>query len=269
MLVEHPGVDMISFTGGTAAGRAIAEAAGRQLKPVVLELGGKSPNIVFADADMAAAAAGVATGIFSSRGQSCIAGSRVFVERPIFESFLESLRQQAETYRMGAPEADDTRIGPMASFHHRDSVARAVEAGVAEGGRIVIGGKAPTGGIFDKGAYFPATIITGVSNKSRICQQEIFGPVAAVLPFDGEKDLIDQANDSDFGLAAGIWTSDYRKAWRVGRALRAGTVWINTYKETSISAPFGGFKQSGLGREKGIQGMRIYTEPKSLYWHIG
>jgi acyl-CoA reductase-like NAD-dependent aldehyde dehydrogenase len=268
-LVDHSGTDMISFTGGTAAGRAIAEAAGRRLKPVVLELGGKSPNIVFADADLDAAAKGVAGGIFSSGGQSCIAGSRVFVERAIFDRFLDGLRQQAETYRMGMPESDDTGIGPMASFQHRDFVARAVESGVAEGGRIVTGGKVPTGGIFEKGAYYPATIVTGITNQARICREEIFGPVAAALPFDGEDDLINQANDSDFGLAAGIWTGDYRKAWRVGRAMRAGSVWINTYKEMSISAPFGGFKQSGLGREKGLQGMRIYMEPKSLYWHIG
>jgi acyl-CoA reductase-like NAD-dependent aldehyde dehydrogenase len=157
----------------------------------------------------------------------------------------------------------------MASFTHRDAVVRAVEGGVAEGGSIVAGGSAPTGGIFGAGAYFPATILTGLTNQARICREEIFGPVAVVLPFGGEDDLVAQANDSDFGLAAGIWTGDYRKAWRVARALRAGTVWINTYKESSIAAPFGGFKQSGIGREKGIQGMRAYMQPKSLYWHVG
>jgi betaine-aldehyde dehydrogenase len=269
LLVQHAGVDMVSFTGGTAAGKAIAETAGRLLKPVVLELGGKSPNIVFADADMAAAAEGVAGGIFSSGGQSCIAGSRVFVQRPIFDAFLERLTGHAKGYKMGLPTQDDTKIGPMASFHHRDFVAKAVQAAVAEGGRIVAGGEVPSAPELATGAYYPATIITGLNNRSRLCQEEIFGPVAAVLPFDDIADLVAQANDSDFGLAAGIWTADYRKAWAVARALRAGTVWINTYKETSISAPFGGFKQSGMWREKGLQGIRIYTEPKSLYWHVG
>ena len=268
-LVGHPGVDMISFTGGTAAGKAIAEAAGRRLAPVILELGGKSPNIVFADCDLKSAAKGVAGGIFSSGGQSCIAGSRVFVERSIFDRFLDQLKAEAETYRMGLPESPDTRIGPMASFRHRDFVASAVASGIAEGGRVIAGGAVPDDSRFGAGAYFPATILTGVTNKAKISREELFGPVAVVIPFDGEQDLVGQANDSDFGLAAGIWTSDYRKAWRVARALQAGTVWINTYKETSISTPFGGFKQSGLGREKGIQGMRAYMQPKSIYWHIG
>jgi betaine-aldehyde dehydrogenase len=269
MLVEHAGVDMVSFTGGTAAGRAIAEACGRRLKPVVLELGGKSPNIVFADADPDAAVAGVASGIFSGAGQSCIAGSRVFVERSVFDAFLERLTVAAEGYRLGPPDAEETKIGPMASFAQRDRVAAYVDSARAEGGEIVAGGAIPTGGIFDAGAWYPATIITRVANQAQVCREEIFGPVAVVLPFEDEADLILQANDSDFGLAAGIWTADYRRAWRVARALRAGTVWINTYKELSISTPFGGFKQSGIGREKGRQGMTVYMEPKGLYWHVG
>jgi acyl-CoA reductase-like NAD-dependent aldehyde dehydrogenase len=268
-LVEHPGVDMISFTGGTAAGRAIAASAGQRLKPVILELGGKSPNIVFADADLAAAVAAAADGIFSGGGQSCVAGSRVFVERSILEPFLERMTAHAQTYVVGPPEDETTSIGPMASLQHRDFVARTVRSGLEEGGRVVTGGEVPTGGVFDEGAYYPATIVTGVTNQARISREEIFGPVAVVLPFDGEADLIAQANDSDFGLAAGIWTGDYRKAWRVARALRAGTVWINTYKELSISTPFGGFKQSGIGREKGTQGMRAYMEPKGVFWHMG
>lgn len=267
-LVEHRGVDLVSFTGGTKSGRAIAETAGRRLCPVVLELGGKSPNIVFADADLAAAAKGVAGGIFSGGGQSCIAGSRIFVERSIRDAFRDALIAEAEIYRLGLPEDERATIGPMASFAHRDHVARYVDRGRDEGANVLIGGAVPTGEPFDTGAFYPPTILTGLTNRARICQEEIFGPVAVVLPFEDEEDLIAQANDTEFGLAAGIWTGDYRRAWRVARALRAGTIWINTYKETSISTPFGGFKQSGVGREKGLQGMQIYMEPKGIYWHM-
>jgi acyl-CoA reductase-like NAD-dependent aldehyde dehydrogenase len=268
-LVEHAGVDMVSFTGGTAAGRAIAAVAGQHLKPVVLELGGKSPHIVFADADLGKAPKSVADGIFSGGGQSCIAGSRVFVEASVFDSFVESFQAAARDYTLGAPDAPGTRMGPMVSFNHRDHVARAVELAREEGGKVLVGGELPVGEAFKNGAYYPATVISGVTNQARVCQQEIFGPVAVVLPFVNESDLIEQANDTEFGLAAGLWTSDFAKAWRVARAIQAGTVWINTYKETSISTPFGGFKQSGLGREKGRQGMRTYMEPKGLYWHVG
>ncbi|HVZ13592.1 MAG TPA: aldehyde dehydrogenase family protein [Bauldia sp.] len=268
LLIAHPGVDMISFTGGTAAGRSIAEAAGRRLVPLIAELGGKSPNMVFADADLAAAARGAAYGIFSSGGQSCIAGSRIFVERSAFDSFLRLLIEQAAAYRMGMPTDPRATLGPMATFHHREHVRKVVAEAVATGGRLVVGGEVPTVGALAHGAFYPATIITDVSNRSGLCQNEVFGPVAAVLPFDGESDLIEQANDSVFGLAAGVWTGDYRKAWRVARAVKAGTVWINTYKELSISAPFGGFKDSGVGREKGLQGMRIYTQSKSLLWQM-
>jgi betaine-aldehyde dehydrogenase len=268
-LVEHDGVDMVSFTGGTAAGRAIAAAAGQRLKPVVLELGGKSPHIVFADADLQKASTSVADGIFSGGGQSCIAGSRVFVEASIFEPFTEAFKAAARDYTLGAPDAPGTKMGPMVSFNHRDHVARAVELAREEGGQILVGGDLPSGEVFGQGAYYPATVIGGVTNRARVCQEEIFGPVAVVLPFENESDLIAQANDTEFGLAAGLWTADFAKAWRVARAIQAGTVWINTYKETSISTPFGGFKQSGLGREKGRQGMRTYMEPKGLYWHVG
>jgi acyl-CoA reductase-like NAD-dependent aldehyde dehydrogenase len=268
-LVEHPGVDMIGFTGGTKTGSAIAATAGRLLKPVVLELGGKSPNIVFADADLKKAIRGTGDGIFSGGGQSCIAGSRIFVEKTIYKEFLDGLRDFAEAYRMGAPESPETDMGPLASFPHREHVEKYVEIGRKEGAAVAAGGSRPTGGIFDKGAYYPATVLTGVDNTARVCREEIFGPVAVVLPFENEDRLLQQANDTDFGLAAGIWTGDYQRAWRVARALRAGTVWINTYKQASISTAFGGFKQSGIGREKGLMGMRAYMEQKGIYWGMG
>lgn len=265
-LVEHRGVDMVSFTGGTAGGRAIAEAAGRSLKPVVLELGGKSPHIIFADADIAKAAKAAADGIFSGSGQSCVAGSRIFVEEPVFDDVLARLEQHARALKVGDPRDEETGMGPLVNMAHRDRVAGYVAAGLAEGGRIVAGGSALADGEHARGAYFAPTVLTGLPNSARVCREEIFGPVAVVLPFADEADLVAQANDTDFGLACGIWTSDYRRALRIGRAVQAGTVWVNTYKELSISTPFGGFKQSGLWREKGLQGMRIYMQPKALFW---
>ena len=267
-LVRHPGVKFVSFTGGTASGRRIAGIAAEKLMPVALELGGKSPHIVFADADLSAAASAVADGIFEASGQSCVAGSRLFVERRAYEEVVRLVVEKARGLKMGLPDAPGVRFGPLSSFAHRERVERFVAAAKAEGGKILIGGDRSTDRGLEDGAYYPPTVIGGLTNAATVCQQEIFGPVLCALPFDDEADLVRQANDSAYGLAAGIWTGDYRRAWRVARRLEAGTVWINTYKQLSIAAPFGGFKDSGIGREKGVAGLRLYQQVKSLYWGL-
>jgi betaine-aldehyde dehydrogenase len=264
-LAEHPGIDMITFTGGTDTGRILAEIAGRRLIPCTMELGGKSPNIVFADADPDKAVRGAAYGIFSSGGQSCVAGSRIFVEDAIYDDFMAGLVAAAKALRIGMPEDEETQIAPMASFQHRDKVEQQVSAAASAGAQIRCGGSRPKEPRLDQGAFYVPTVIDGVDNSAEIAQREVFGPVATVLRFNNEKDLIEQANDTIYGLASGIWTRDGAKALRIAREIRAGAVWINTYKQTSIATPFGGFKQSGLAREKGIQGMRVYMEQKGIF----
>lgn len=267
-LVKHPGVRMITFTGGTESGRRIAGVAAARLVPVALELGGKSPHIVFDDADVEAAARAVAGGIFEASGQSCVAGSRLFVQRRVHDRLLVRIAQIADGLRVGLPDAPGSQLGPIASFAHRERIERMVADARADGARVVAGGRRPEGAELANGAFYQPTVLADVKNQSRICQQEIFGPVLCVLPFDDEQDLLAQANDSVYGLAAGVWTADYRRAWAMARALEAGTVWINTYKQLSIATPFGGFKESGLGREKGIGGMRLYQQAKAVYWGL-
>ena len=266
-LVAHPDVRMISFTGGTDTGRRIAAIAGQRLVPAALELGGKSPHIVFADADLDHAVAAVASGIFGSAGQSCVAGSRLFVEKAIYRDVVERVSERARTVRVAAPDDPNVEMGPLASFHHREKVLRHVERGLMEGGRVVVGGKAPSGPLAE-GAYYLPTVIEGLPPGAGLCQQEIFGPVLVALPFESEEDLVEQANGTPYGLACGIWTENFKRAWRIGRALEAGSVWINTYKQSSLSSPFGGFKDSGLGREKGIGGLELYGQMKSIYFGL-
>ncbi len=265
-ITKHPLVKRVSFTGGTTTGRHIAHIAADKMMPVSLELGGKSPTMVFEDADLDHAVNGVLYGIFSSSGESCIAGSRLFVASSIYEQFLDRLTKGAAALRVGDPADERTQMGPLITGRHRESIERYVELGVSEGGRIRTGGHRPEGGIYDKGYFYRPTIIEGLDNRARISQEEIFGPVLVAMPFDNEEDLIEQANDSVYALAAGIWTRDYKRAWRVGRAVQAGTVWINTYKFFSISTPFGGWRDSGLGREKGRLGILQYMEQKGMYW---
>ncbi|CAG4897322.1 aldehyde dehydrogenase [Paraburkholderia gardini] len=268
VLVRHPLVRKVSFTGGTDVGRGIARIAADKLMPVSLELGGKSPTIVFDDADLDHAVNGVLYGIFSSSGEACIAGSRLFVQRPVYAEFMKRLAEGARRLRVGDPSSTETQMGPLISAKHRESVERYVALGLEEGGRLLCGGERPVGEGREKGFFYQPTILEGLPNSARICQEEIFGPVLVAMPFDDEAALIRQANDSVFGLAAGIWTRDYKRAWRVARALEAGTVWINTYKLFSISTPFSGWKDSGMGREKGRLGIREYMQQKSLYWGL-
>lgn len=232
---------------------------------VALELGGKSPHIVFADADLDAAVQAVADGIFEGSGQSCVAGSRVFVQRSVLAQVRDAVVAKARALRLDLPDADGAQMGPLVSFDHRAHVERLVEQARQDGASILTGGRRPDQARLSQGAFYEPTVISDIDNRSRIAQQEIFGPVLCVLAFDDEDDLVAQANDSDFGLAAGIWCRDFAKAWRVSRRLQAGTVWINTSKQLSIATPFGGFKQSGLGREKGLSGVRLYQQAKGIY----
>ncbi len=268
-LVEHPGVRMISFTGGTASGRAIGVAAAQRLVPAALELGGKSPHIIFDDADLDAAVTSIIDGIFEGSGQSCIAGSRLFVQQGVYEQLLDMLTKRAANIKPGLPTTPGAQMGPLASFAHRQRVEHYVQVALDEGGRAVLGGQRPAGQEFAAGAFYTPTIITGLDNSATAVQEEIFGPVLCVLPFTSEQDLVQQANDTVYGLAAGVWTSSYPRAWRVARSLEAGLVWINTYKQLSIATPFGGFKNSGLGREKGVSGLRLYQQSKGIYWGMG
>lgn len=264
-IVTHKAIKKVSFTGGTATGRDIARKAADKLMPVSLELGGKSPTIVFADADLDLAVAGVMFGIFSSTGQSCIAGSRLFVERGIYDAFVAKLVAATERLKVGHPFEATTQVAPLIRPKHRDEVEDHVAKARADGGKVLTGGERPSGSDYKDGTYYRPTIIAGLGNDSRLCREEVFGPVLAVLPFDNEDDLIRQSNDNDYGLASGIYTRDFPKAWRVARALDTGTVWINTYKQFSISTPFGGTKDSGVGREKGRDGIRAWMAQKSLY----
>lgn len=265
LLVEHPDIARVSFTGGTSTGRMLARQAAEKLMPVSLELGGKSPTIVFEDADIDQAVAGVMFGVFSSTGQSCIAGARLFVQRSIYDEFVPKLVAATRRLRVGPPFDPATQVASMVHFEHRDSVAQYVDMAREEGAKVLCGGAVPEGDEYQDGAYYLPTILTGVGNDARICREEVFGPVLVVLPFDDEADVIAQSNDNDYGLASGIWTRDFPKAWRVGRAISIGTVWVNTYKQFSISTPFGGEKDSGMGREKGREGMRAYMAQKSFY----
>jgi acyl-CoA reductase-like NAD-dependent aldehyde dehydrogenase len=267
-LVRHPLIKRIAFTGGTTVGLGIARLAVEKLMPTSLELGGKSPTIVCEDADLDHAVAGVLYGIFSSSGESCIAGSRAFVHASLYEPFKARLLAAIARLRVGDPALESTQMGPLVNRGHRASVERYVQLGLDEGGQLLAGGKRPTGPAYDAGSYYLPTVLEGLPNSARMCQEEIFGPVLALLPWHDEADLLAQCNDNVYGLASGIWSRDYKTALRLGAALQTGTVWVNTYKQFSVSTPFGGVKMSGTGREKGRMGILEYTAQKSYYWGL-
>ncbi len=265
LLVEHPDIAKVSFTGGTATGRNLARMAAEKLMPVSLELGGKSPTIVFDDCDVDLAIAGILFGIFSSSGQSCIAGARLFVQRGIYDSFVARLVEATRALKVGHPFDPDTQVSSLVHADHRDSVEAYVALARQEGGEVLVGGARPDDPALGAGAYYLPTIIAGLPNTAQVCREEIFGPVLVVQPFEDEEDVIALSNDNPYGLACGLWSKDHAKCWRVGRAIKAGTVWINTYKQFSISTPFGGDGESGIGREKGRQGLRAYQTQQSIY----
>ena len=259
-LAAHPGVDKVAFTGSTEVGKLILQAAAGNLKKVSLELGGKSPNVVFADVDLDAAIAGAASAIFFNHGQCCCAGSRLYVENKVFDQVVEGVVQHAKKINLGSGQDESTDMGPLVSAEQMNRVCGYLESGLSEGAKAVVGG----GRHGDKGYFVKPTVLVNTTEKMKVVREEIFGPVVTAIPFSDPAELVTQANDSVYGLAAGIWTRDISKAHRLASQLRAGTVWINCYNIFDAALPFGGYKQSGWGREMGHEVLEQYTEVKAV-----
>ena len=268
-LVEHPLVRKISFTGSDATGRAINQQAAKHFKHVNLELGGKSPNIVFADANLDDAVNGAISGIFAATGQTCIAGSRLLLQESIHDAFVEKLAALAKTARMGDPQNIETQVGPVTTRPQYDKVLGYINIAKQEGAELLMGGAPATRAECGSGWFVEPTIFAGVKNTMRIAQEEVFGPVLSVIKFKDEDDAISIANDSRFGLGSGVWTSDIGRAFRMAERIQAGTVWVNTYRAVSFMSPFGGYKDSGMGRENGMDAIRDYLQVKSVWINTG
>jgi aldehyde dehydrogenase (NAD+) len=265
-MVKHPGIDKISFTGSTEVGRHLMRTAADSVKKLTLELGGKSPNVVFADADLDAAVRGAFNGIFYGKGEVCAAGSRLLVEASAHDGLMEKLTERTNKAQPGDPLDPKTRLGALVSRDQMDKVLGYVQTGVGEGAKVVAGGqRAPVQG---KGWFVQPTLLDGVDNRMRVAQEEIFGPVLAVITFDDVDDAVRKGNDILYGLAAGVWTRDVKKAHAVARRLQAGTVWINSYNFYDAGMPFGGTKQSGFGRDLGPESLRDYTQVKSVWVNL-
>ncbi|ALE75348.1 carnitine dehydratase [Pseudonocardia sp. EC080625-04] len=261
-LAAHTGVDKVAFTGSTATGRAVARAAAGNIAKVTLELGGKSPQVVFPDADLAAAANGIIAGVFAATGQTCMAGSRLIVHADVHDELVRLIAERAATIRLGDPNAEDTEMGPVANAPQYEKVLGFLETARAEGNTIACGG-APDAGL---GGYFvQPTVVTGVTPESTLFREEVFGPVLAALTFTDEDEAVALANDTPYGLAGAVWTKDVHRAHRAAGRIRAGSVWINAYRVVAPSVPFGGFGQSGLGRENGVHAVDEYLEEKAVW----
>ena len=261
-LASHPGVDKVAFTGSTATGRRVAEAAGSTLSRVTLELGGKSAQVVFPDADLEAAANGIIAGVFAATGQTCMAGSRLVVHADVHDELVRLVAERARTIKLGNPFDEATEMGPVANRPQYEKVLGYLEVARAEGAQVAAGGEAAS----EAGGYFvQPTVLTGVDPSMTVVREEVFGPVLAAYTFTDEEEAVRLANDTPFGLAASVWTNDVRRAHRVANRIKAGTVWINAYRVVAPNVPFGGFGDSGVGRENGLDAVREYTEVKSIW----
>jgi acyl-CoA reductase-like NAD-dependent aldehyde dehydrogenase len=262
-LVAHPGVAKIAFTGSTETGIEVLRAAAGRVGRVTLELGGKAPNVVFADANLDAAANGVVAGIFAAAGQSCVAGSRLIVHESVHDALVAEVVERARRIQLGDPMDLATEMGPMASREQAAKALRYIEIARSEGATVATGGEAPAA--MGESLFVEPTVLTGVKNAMTVAQEEIFGPVLSVIRFRSDDEAVAIANDTRYGLAAGIWTEDMRRAHRVAAEIDAGTVWVNDYRVENFDVPFGGFKQSGIGRENGIDAIGEYLERKAVW----
>ena len=267
-MTDNGGIAKISFTGGTETGRRIAAKVAGRLVRYTLELGGKSPNIVFSDANLEAAEAGVLAGIYGAAGQTCIAGSRAFVEAEVYDEFVGRLVRRARGIKLGDPMDPEVQMGPVATQPQLEKIESFVEEAQRDGANVLAGGARATVDELPNGLFYQPTILSDVTNESKVAQEEIFGPVLAVMPFRGDDEAVALANASRYGLAAGVWTTNVKRAHLMARRLQAGTVWINLYRAITFNSPFGGYKESGIGRANGVEAINEYLQTKSVWCEL-